>query len=126
MPYIPDATHRQMLDDGLARPKTVGELNFVITRRIDDWIADRGVSYAVLNEAIGILLEAQNFDRLPLEGDIGRDISNLLSAFAVDTAGNYKRREVKAVLECAKLELYRRVVAPYEQQKLELNGDVYT
>lgn len=29
------------------------------------------------------------------------------------------------VLECAKLELYRRVVAPYEDIKLKLNGDVY-
>lgn len=28
-------------------------------------------------------------------------------------------------LECAKLELYRRVAAPYEDQKKEENGDVY-
>lgn len=29
------------------------------------------------------------------------------------------------VLECAKLELYRRMVAPYEDKKKEENGDVY-
>ena len=29
------------------------------------------------------------------------------------------------VLECAKLELYRRVVSPYEDKKKEGNGDVY-
>lgn len=29
------------------------------------------------------------------------------------------------VLECAKQELYRRVVAPYEDAKREENGDVY-
>ena len=29
------------------------------------------------------------------------------------------------VLECAKLELYRRMVAPYEDKKKEANGDVY-
>lgn len=29
------------------------------------------------------------------------------------------------VLECAKLELYRRVAAPYEDSKCEENGDVY-
>jgi hypothetical protein len=29
-------------------------------------------------------------------------------------------------LECAKLELYRRVVIPYEARKCEENGDVYT
>jgi len=28
------------------------------------------------------------------------------------------------VLECAKLEFYRRVVAPYEDTKIEENGDV--
>lgn len=28
-------------------------------------------------------------------------------------------------LECAKLELYRRVAAPYEDTKVRLNGDVY-
>lgn len=28
-------------------------------------------------------------------------------------------------LECAKLELYRRMVAPYEDKKKEENGDVY-
>jgi len=29
------------------------------------------------------------------------------------------------VLECAKMELYRRVAAPYEDKKKEENGDVY-
>lgn len=33
--------------------------------------------------------------------------------------------EVIGVLECAKLELYRRVIALYEDQKKEENGDVY-
>ena len=33
--------------------------------------------------------------------------------------------EVIGVLECAKLELYRRVAAPYEDKKLQANGDVY-
>ena len=28
-------------------------------------------------------------------------------------------------LECAKLELYRRRVVPYENEKAKLNGDVY-
>lgn len=33
--------------------------------------------------------------------------------------------ELVGVLECAKLELYRRLAAPYEDRKLEENGDVY-
>lgn len=30
------------------------------------------------------------------------------------------------VLECAKLELYRRIAVPYEDKKIKENGDVYT
>ena len=29
------------------------------------------------------------------------------------------------VLECVKLELYRRLITPYEQEKCDTNGDVY-
>lgn len=34
--------------------------------------------------------------------------------------------EVIGVLECAKLELYRRIAAPYEDKKCSENGDVYS
>lgn len=33
--------------------------------------------------------------------------------------------EVIGVLECMKLELYRRMVAPYENEKMRQYGDVY-
>ena len=33
--------------------------------------------------------------------------------------------EAIGALECAKLELYRRMVAPYEDKKCAENGDVY-
>jgi hypothetical protein len=33
--------------------------------------------------------------------------------------------DLLGALEGAKLELYRRVVAPYEDEKVESNGDVY-
>ena len=33
--------------------------------------------------------------------------------------------ELIGVLECAKLELYRRVASPYEDEKIHSNGDVY-
>ena len=34
--------------------------------------------------------------------------------------------EVIGALECAKLELYRRIAVPYERWKIEENGDVYS
>lgn len=33
--------------------------------------------------------------------------------------------EAIGVLECAKLELYRRIAVPYEDRKIKENGDVY-
>ena len=33
--------------------------------------------------------------------------------------------EVVGAMDCAKLELYRRVAVPYEDQKIGENGDVY-
>ena len=33
--------------------------------------------------------------------------------------------DIIGALECAKLEFYRRVAVPYEQTKIEENGDVY-
>ncbi len=82
MPYIPPKD-RQRLDAGSA-PQTVGELNYVITRIIDNYLQQHdGASYTQLNAVIG-------------------------------------------ALECAKLELYRRIAAPYEDEKIRENGEVYT
>lgn len=36
-----------------------------------------------------------------------------------------KLNEIVGVLECIKLELYRRVIANYEDEKIKENGDVY-
>ncbi|MBI9085369.1 MAG: hypothetical protein JEZ11_17370 [Desulfobacterales bacterium] len=33
--------------------------------------------------------------------------------------------EIVGVFECAKLELYRQLSAPYEDRKIDENGDVY-
>jgi len=39
---------------------------------------------------------------------------------------SYKlHNEIMGVLECAKLEWYRRKVAPYEDKKIEENGDIF-
>ncbi len=81
MPYIdPDA--RLRLEGGGA-PETAGELNYALTRLVDDYLVRRGgLRYARLNEVVG-------------------------------------------ALECAKLELYRRLAAPYEDGKRASAGDVY-
>lgn len=86
MPYI-SKTDRSDLNQKLAYAgrsiNNPGELNYLVTRIIDQYIYNNGKSYASINDVIG-------------------------------------------VLECAKLELYRRIAAPYEDIKLHDNGDVYT
>ena len=59
-----------------------GLVNHTVACLIAGLIADRGTSYAVLNEFIG-------------------------------------------ALECCKLELYRRLIVPYEDEKIKQNGDVF-
>lgn len=83
MPYITKHRRAALWPLDIPKASTAGELNFQITSLVDRYIKQSGVSYATLNEAIG-------------------------------------------VLECAKLELYRRLAVPYEDKKCSENGDVYT
>lgn len=90
MPYIPqfrrDEIHNELLDDengGINwTPQNAGDLNFLVTCFIDNYIIEHGVRYANVNEMIG-------------------------------------------ALECCKLELYRILIAPYEDVKIDENGGVY-
>lgn len=60
-------------------------------------------------------------------GELNFKITTVVDQYLVDKGKNYQNiNEVIGVLECAKLELYRRIAAPYEDSKCALNGDVYT
>ena len=60
-------------------------------------------------------------------GELNYFISTLINWYINEKGKNYATlNEVIGVLECAKLELYRRVAAPYEDSKIQMNGDVYT
>lgn len=81
MPYIAPKDRERL--EGGGRPATAGELNYAITRLVDDYLVRKGgLRYGHLNEVMG-------------------------------------------ALECAKLELYRRLAVPYEDRKIEEAGDVY-
>jgi len=80
MPYI-KKSDREYLDNG-GKPNDIGELNYVITKTILDYLNDNSVSYPIMNEIMG-------------------------------------------VLECTKQEFYKRVVSPYENREIMINGDVY-
>ena len=53
MPYIKQSLRR--VADQYGDPAGPGELNYLITQLILKYVREKGVNYAVLNEAIGVL-----------------------------------------------------------------------
>ena len=68
------------------------------------------------------------FDGTPsTSGELNFKLTCHVDEYICETGGvSYsKLNEVIGVLECMKLELYRRIMAPYEDKKLITNGEVY-
>lgn len=59
-------------------------------------------------------------------GELNYAITRLCLSYLHGRPGSYADlNEVVGVLECAKQEFYRRMAVPYEDRKIEENGDVY-
>lgn len=59
-------------------------------------------------------------------GDLNYILTKIVQKYVELNNLNYGSiNDVVGVLECAKLELYRRLAAPYENKKKKRNGDVY-
>lgn len=82
MPYINSLKRNYLIPDFNTLPADAGELNFIFTEIIKQYLKLNGKSYQSINDIVG-------------------------------------------ALEGAKMEFYRRVAAPYEDLKIEENGDVY-
>ena len=60
-------------------------------------------------------------------GELNYQITCLADDFISRKKLKYSEiNSVIGVLECAKMELYRRIAVPYEDKKCEENGDVYS
>lgn len=60
------------------------------------------------------------------EGELNYKITKQCIKYLHMKGESYKTiNEIMGVLECAKLEFYRRVGVPYEDEKIKENGDVY-
>jgi len=57
-----------------------------------------------------------------VEGELNYLITSILKKVYSPKYFNYNR--AMGLLECIKAEFYRRVVSPYEDKKIEENGDV--
>lgn len=59
-------------------------------------------------------------------GELNYYITTTCIAWVQANGISYKTvNDVIGALECAKLEFYRRLAVPYEDKKIEQNGDVY-
>jgi hypothetical protein len=73
-------------------------------------------------------------DAAETAGELNYLITDMINGFLLKAASTdppitqLKYEHINAVigvLECAKLELYRRIAAPYEDCKKDINGEVY-
>lgn len=59
-------------------------------------------------------------------GELNYVITKLCDKYLKNHKPNYSTmNNVIGVLECAKLEYYRRICSPYEDLKIQVNGDAY-
>ena len=59
-------------------------------------------------------------------GELTYELTEVCTGYLEDRPQSFTwYAEVVAALEAAKLEFYRRVLAPYEDTKIDENGDVY-
>lgn len=103
-------------------PATPGELNYALTKVCDRYLVANGVSYSRVNDCVGSL------ERLKLRS-IGVSIvdpPSLLDDYLEEiVVSGLTERDILGAIEGAKAELQRRVLTPYEDQKIAENGDVY-
>ena len=81
----------------------------------------------MLEQALATLAAGVIVEEKPNQaGVLNYCISALFNEVLKTNGMNYRNiNELIGVLECAKLELYRRVERPYEDDKIQSNGDVY-
>jgi hypothetical protein len=60
-------------------------------------------------------------------GELNFLLTSIANSYLAARGRSYATfNDVIGALECAKLEMYRRLVAPYEDRKMIENGDVYS
>lgn len=65
----------------------------------------------------------EDFPKSP--GDLNYIFSDILYEYWLAHKNYQGINDIIGALEACKLEFYRRVVVPYEEEKREVNGDVY-
>jgi len=86
----------------------------------------RQIIHAKIDELIYEIQHLEHTDLRDLDGDLNYTISRLLlGVFDLKDDPKYtKFNSAVGVLESVKLEMYRRLIAPYEDEKIRENGDI--
>lgn len=132
MAYVVPRARRRLAAAGDRRPTNTAELNYCITRLIKRYIEGHPrISYDVFNWVLGILDEVKfelgdrNWGHTPAEGlkkGISKIIRNYLTAWP--HVSTHELTQVRGALTCVQMELYRRVVANYQDLKRETHGEI--
>lgn len=68
----------------------------------------------------------EGYDTPQTAGELNYALTLTVLEYWNDSDQNYQSfNDIVGALEGCKLELYRRMIAPYEDKKIEENGDVY-
>jgi len=79
-----------------------------------------------INQSRRQLLEPDEYFVPVNAGELNYMLTSFCWKYLQRTGGRYQDiNDVLGALEGAKLEFYRRVAAPYEDEKIKENGDVY-
>lgn len=80
----------------------------------------------LLDPAIKVLFDALRATHIgpPRPGDVNYCISKLVWSLFEDNVSYTNGQNLIGTLACVQAEFYRRKLAPYEDQKLQENGDV--
>ncbi len=86
-----------------------------------DRIMDKIEGFGAIGDVTSIII-----DEINKPGELNYAITEMMKNYLERKGVSYTNmNEVIGVLECAKMELYRRMAAPYEDVKIKENGDVY-
>lgn len=83
--------------------------------------------YIKENKRLELLKKASKGFFIPKEpGELNFLISTLCKFYIEEKGISYKTyNDIIGVLECCKQEIYRRLIAKYEDEKIKENGDIF-
>lgn len=117
MPYISSENKKELC---FRKVKTPGELNYMMTLCIKDYVNKYGLSYNTCFEVKKAMRRLEN----RLERD-GHELVDIICSIQTTEDSELTHEEFSVTAAMAYDEFRRRVVDPYEDSKINQNGDVY-